>query len=659
MNTSVTRLARRKAAGLLFVGTVVCCGCYGLYYQPTKPVLVNFRIENHTSSFVEVTIAVSTEEPEGSSADSGSTASATDAQDDTEAGRALPEAESADTIPDSEALGEDVQADVESGRELPTLEAGDTAADGDDEPAVASDAAAEADLDEATDLAAEDTTSEFVTIGLRNPAAPKNIDAGRYGKPWILTAKTTISEQTIRVSPQSYTDGVLTGGDEISISATIAGNEATKILLEGDGTGTVGFDEGSVGLEGERLLFKCVHFNDGDTVVIRVTDDGTSTGPGLAGSGEIQVYGADETLPEPTFGSAPSTDPSGDFVQFRISNETDTFALMHIVVGSPTGQASGGDETVIIGDEETTIPAEESDGGFDVRVPPNDTTDGWFACGDAITISGSLSGSEETTILLEGDGTGTEGFDEGSVGLDGERLLFSYVHYNCGDTVFVRITDDDTSAGPGHTGHGEVEVYGADEALPESDTETTTGSLEFSIANQTNSFAQLHLVVGPPTGPVTVIASEEVEESDGGFDVRVQPNATATGVRSCDAQVILVGSFVRTAVDVQEADEFNRAVLYGDGTGVADFDENNVGAVAYQRLLLEGVHYDCGDLIQVSFTSDGGLEFVGQVLEEEGAEEGAEEGGEGEGGEEEEDSSAEFSDEDVELGEATVTVTHR
>ncbi len=659
MNTPVTRRGRRKAAGLLFVGTVVCCGCYGFYYHPTKPILVNFRIENHTSSFVEVTIAVSTEEPEGSSADSGSRTSQTDTQDDTEAGRALPAPESVDTALDPEALAEDTQADVEPGRELPTLEPGDTVADGHDESAAASDSVAEADLEEATDLAAEDAASEFVTIGSRNPGVPKNIDATPYGKPWVLTAKTTVSEQTIRVSPQSFTDGVLTGGDEIGISATIAGNEATRILLEGDGTGTVGFDEGSVGLEGERLLFKCVHFNDGDSVVIRITDDGTSTGPGLAGSGEIQVYGPDETLPEPTFGSTSSADPEGDFAQFRISNETDSFALMHIVVGSPTGPAPGGDETVIIDDDGTTVieGEEESDGGFDVRVPPNDTSDGWFACGDAITISGSLGGSEETSILLEGDGTGTEGFDEGSVGLDGERLLFNYVHYNCGDTVFVRITDDDTSAGPGHTGHGEVEVYGADEALPESDTETTTGSLEFSIANQTNSFAQLHLVVGPPTGPVTVVASEEEEEeSDGGFDVRVQPNATATGVRSCDAQVILVGSFVRTAVDVQEPDEFNRAVLYGDGTGVVDFDENNVGAVAYQRLLLEGVHYNCGDLIQVSFTYDGGLEFVGQVLEEEGAEESAE--GEGEE-EEEEDSSAEFSDEDVELGEATVTVTHR
>ena len=34
-------------------------------------------------------------------------------------------------------------------------------------------------------------------------------------------------------------------------------------------------------------------------------------------------------------------------------------------------------------------------------------------------------------------------------------------------------------------------------------------------------------------------------------------------------------------------------------------DQNSVGTVAQQRILLEGTHYECGDVIQVQFTDDG------------------------------------------------------
>ncbi|MCK4658086.1 MAG: hypothetical protein KAV82_01065, partial [Phycisphaerae bacterium] len=446
----------------------------------------------------------------------------------------------------------------------------------------------------------------------------------------------------VRIGPNDSTDGWFACEEAVTITATLSSSDETTVLLTGAGTGTQGFDEGSVGLDGERLLIRNEHFDCGDTVYISITDDGTSTGPNHAGTGEIEIYGPDQTPPE-----AEVDDDTG-ILKFRISNETNSFAQMHITLGTTSEQGS----TSSADGEEAT--SSESDGGFDVRVPPNTYTDGWFDCGDAITITASLSSTEDTHVLLEGDGTGTQGFDEGSVGSDGERLLVKNVHFVCGDTVYICLTDDGSSSGPGLAGRGQIDVYEADETPPEPDLESAGGSLQLRIENQTESYTQLHIILGPPAGVVAGIASQD-EDSDGGFDVRVAPGDTANGVVSCNTQIILVARIVRPSVDVDEPDYFNYAVLTGAGTGTVNFDQSNVGSVAYQRLLLEGEHYDCGDIISIEFTSDGGLAEA-QAAEQPSEEEEGEGEGEGEGEEEEEESSSSESPE-AGLGAATVSVT--
>ncbi|MCP4590006.1 MAG: hypothetical protein GY842_04630 [bacterium] len=238
-----------------------------------------------------------------------------------------------------------------------------------------------------------------------------------------------------------------------------------------------------------------------------------------------------------------------------------------------------------------------------VRVSPQESSEGSLSCAQEIVVSATLDGTPTTKVLLVGDGTGTVGFDEGSVGLEGERLLIANQHFECGDTLVVRIEDSAT---------GEITVYAEGVPVPAAEfgtsvtTEADAELIEFRVSNRTASFVELQLSDKPITDAGE---DEETEDSAAGasnaIKVRVPSGALTTGVVPCEPQIILLGAIVLPAIDLGSADEFNHAVLTGDGTGTIDFDQNSVGTEAYQRLLLQGTHYECGDIIEIEFTSDG------------------------------------------------------
>ena len=275
MSSAIRRRTRHVAIGSLLVGAAFCCGCAGFFEQP-KPAPVNLRIENGASSFLEVTIVVTDDEPAETETPTTGDNSGTVA-DEESPGRELPAADPADAP----------SADAEQ-----PAETADTRADP-DEPVV-------------------ETEPEVITIGLRYPLPPEDSPES-LGKALNATFKTRVSDDTVRVPPRELTNGLLACGDEITIAASIDGTQTTNVVLDGAGTGTLGFDQGSVGLDGERLLLRRVHFDCGDTLVIRVTD---------AGTGEVEIFGPETTVPEPDFSAGPTTESGEEHLEFRISNQT-------------------------------------------------------------------------------------------------------------------------------------------------------------------------------------------------------------------------------------------------------------------------------------------------------------------------------------------------
>jgi hypothetical protein len=406
MNVPVTRRVRLIAARTLLLGAAVCGGCTNFFESPATSSPVNVRIENHTSSFVEVILTVSDEETSGQPSDSGSGGAGGTSGDSLGGG------------------------DTTVGHTLPPVEPTDTGSNG---------AGATSTPPASETAAGLGAATEVVTIGLREPPPPEET-ALPAAKAAAVAAKTTLSEGTVRVAPQTFSDGVVACGDEITVSARTEGGAASGILFSGAGTGTAGFDSGSVGLEGERLLLNRVHFECGETVIIRVTGDAGSTGSGTTGTGEIEVFERGETPPEAVFAAAGTVEPGEEFVEVRIENDTGSFAQLHLVVGEPAGLVTA-----------VAFQGEESDGGFDVRVPPGFLSTGVVACASQIILVGSVvvpgvgiaQPDTYTQVVLSGLGTGTANFDENSVGTAiQQRFLLQDMHYVCGDVIQVEFTQD-------------------------------------------------------------------------------------------------------------------------------------------------------------------------------------------------------------------------
>ncbi|GJM23828.1 MAG: hypothetical protein DHS20C16_02430 [Phycisphaerae bacterium] len=244
------------------------------------------------------------------------------------------------------------------------------------------------------------------------------------------------SQANVRVPGFSISEGFLACGEAIRITGQIESSEAA-VSFSGDGTGTFGFDEGSVGDSGERFLVRTIHFDCGESVVIRVDSDGEGVGSdaGQRASGALAVVASGQASPfDPIVDPGDSGDGDGDSdtppvstdVTIQIANEGSVISTS--VVKLNTG-------------------VEEQE--FTVTVPPGSQTEGTFDCGTQFTISATYPNPEtpddletEALVILSGDGTGAPGFDEVSVSREGERILVVGTHLNCGDTILVTLDDE-------------------------------------------------------------------------------------------------------------------------------------------------------------------------------------------------------------------------
>ncbi len=407
-------------------------------------------------------------------------------------------------------------------------------------------------------------------------------------------ADKTSSDTVIYVLGGNTSVGSVPCDETITIAAVMSDSSSTAVAFSGDGTGTPGFDSGSVGASGQRHLIRDTHFTCADSILIQLSSSGSGTVV-VVEEGESfpdPVTTSDET--DPTEGSEPAT------VRLQLENATATAADVTIATG--TSEEEG----------ETTT-------GQPVRVPAGQYTTGEVACGADYVISGTMAGDDSAALLFSGDGTGTAGFDSASVGLDGERLLAFLEHYACGETVVIRIEDDGSGIGSStsETPLGTVAVYAANETVPEPDlpdpddeTPVTDAADEVTlvIVNAVESTIQINFATG--NGSLADTGGTDISSST---DVRVPPGSTSFGTGSCAQEYMIAGAHLETTGttysegggDIFEGGgsvNFHGIVFTGDGTGTEGFDGNSI-AVSRGRLFQLGTHFECGDTITVTVTA--------------------------------------------------------
>jgi hypothetical protein len=403
------------------------------------------------------------------------------------------------------------------------------------------------------------------------------------------------SDVTIGLPRGGVTSGSLLCADSITVLATISGATGGPVELTGAGTGTPGFDSGSVSLTGERHLLANTHFDCDDTILVRLSG---------ASSGEIVVVAASTVLPDPL--APPDDQPElppevadSSKVIFRLENATATAADVAVsAIESGT-------------DGEETAPSP-------VRVPPGAFTTGEVDCGSTLRVTGTMTDTGSSAVLLTGDGTGTIGFDSSSIGLSGERLLVFGEHYACGETIVVRVSDDGSGIGlsTSEMPLGQVHVFSDGETIPEPDLpdpedldETPViEQITLVVANQTESAVQINFATGNGT-----LASSGGTDVTSQFDVRVPPGAATTGMAVCAQEYMIAGAHLEaTATTYSEGGgdifsggggvNYHAIVLTGDGTGTEGFDSSSI-AVTRGRLIQLGTHFSCGDVVTVTITA--------------------------------------------------------
>jgi hypothetical protein len=268
----------------------------------------------------------------------------------------------------------------------------------------------------------------------------------------VGTGASLPTEAEVRVPGYSVSEGRLACGPAVQVVITVDGADAT-VLLAGDGSGTPHFDSGSVGEDGKRYLILGRDFRCGEAVVLRVDRDGTSAGSDSASAtGRVAVVtaGMDSPFDEivnpgtgqtggddgGTDGGDGGTPSEPDPVIVRLTNTTNDFIRLSV----QSGAGSLGRET-------------------NVFVPPLGESAGEVDCADSYTLTGysltttALTGLvEQVLTVLTGAGTGATDFDSGSIGQQGQRVLQASVHFNCGDSIEVNITD------AGHAGFTEPNI---------------------------------------------------------------------------------------------------------------------------------------------------------------------------------------------------------
>jgi hypothetical protein len=270
------------------------------------------------------------------------------------------------------------------------------------------------------------------------------------------------------VPPGEFTTGEVDCGGTLQVSATMADASAAGVLLTGDGTGTIGFDSASVGLNGERLLVFDDDYECAETVVIRITDDGSGIGPSTSETplGEVNVFASGEVIPEPDLPDIEDIveDPEVEEVVLVIANQTESTVQVNFATGNGSLASSGGSDVT---------------SQFDVRVPCGATTTGSSVCAQEYIIAAAHLEATATTysegggdifsgggginyhgIVLTGDGTGTDGFDSNSIAVTRGRLLQLGPHFSCGDTVTVTITATNNQLQLDEEGNVVTDEYG-------------------------------------------------------------------------------------------------------------------------------------------------------------------------------------------------------
>lgn len=434
----------------------------------------------------------------------------------------------------------------------------------------------------AIDIPVVTVTTEAVTYSTLEPigaAAARASGSSTTGDGEGTVTSGLGAQATVRVSGLAMSEGFLLCGETIKITATIEG-EDTSVLLTGNGTGTPGFDEGSVGETGERYLLSGIDFECGNGVVVRIDDDGTTSGA----TGRVAVVASGEGSPfdpidDPTGGDTNSNGTASTKVLVQIDNRGSVIANATVLVTTTTGDQS-----------------------HDVTVPPGDTTEGEFTCGTRLTLSATYPDSDategtESLVILTGDGTGSLGFDESSVSPEGERILVVGQHVECGETVFVTLHDDVKPAGFTGIGvlGGTVQVLSAGETPVDDDTGDDTPAdaaqdVTIAVDNVTSAFIRVNVVAG----------TEGVGEEK---DIFLPETGESSGTMACsDSYTVTAYSLLPEAL-TGLLDEV-LIVLTGDGTGTENFDSGSVGQLG-QRLLLRDVHYTCGATFTVTITDPG------------------------------------------------------
>lgn len=402
------------------------------------------------------------------------------------------------------------------------------------------------------------------------------------------------ADVTVRVPTGNASDGHILCGEELTITAA-SGTTSTTIQLTGAGTGTPGFDSGSVGTNGERFLIAGTHYICGDTILIELQS---------SQRGVITAVAAGEPLPDTSdVGSTAddgTTEPAasdGAAVVFRLENATGTAADITILPDLQDG-------------DHEDLPT-----GTKVRIPAGEFSMGELACGGTFVVTASIADANESAVMLSGDGTGTAGFDSSSIGLNGERLLAFEEHYACGASIVVRITDDGSGIGPNtsDTATGLIEVFASEEPLPEPNLPdpdavsdpVLTDEINLVVINSVESTIQVNFATG--SGSLADSGGTSITSE---FDVRVPPGSSTRGIGACAQEYVVaashleaIGTTVTTATDDGLFDgggnvTFHGVVLTGDGTGTEGFDSNSI-AILRGRLLQLGTHFACGDTITI------------------------------------------------------------
>jgi hypothetical protein len=265
----------------------------------------------------------------------------------------------------------------------------------------------------------------------------------------LITASDLPADVVVRVPAGSFSEGTLVCGDDLVISAMTGNNLSQPVVFTGDGAGTTGFDEGSVGAEGERRLSQGLHYGCSDAVIIRIEGDGGGLGAST-GTGSVAVYPADDIppvgfLPEVDgngSGSGGGDDSSGDNSgESQDGSDVDTVMA---TIDNQTGSGIQVEYLVGTGDSDT-------DKRISVAVLPFSQANGTLDCARLITVTAlilesdtGMVGAEPTLyqVTLFGVGTGTIGFDEPTIGPGNSRYLVLDEHFHCGETLLLTILDD-------------------------------------------------------------------------------------------------------------------------------------------------------------------------------------------------------------------------